>query len=121
MARERVTPVRARTPDTTTRRILRRGAWTVFALALLAVAVEGSEYGTRDVYLQKIRLDGLRAEVTQLNGEVDSLRNEVAEVKTSDVRLERIARERYGMVRDNEILYRTGGENDSLAVESGRE
>ncbi len=116
-----MTPARAgKTTDTTTRRIIRRVAWTVFALAMLAVAVEGSEYGTRDVYLQKIRLDRLRAEVARLNVEVDSLRKEVVAVKTSDARLERIARERYGMVRDNEILYRTGGVDDTVTAGSGK-
>ena len=116
-----MTPARERkTADTAARRILGRVAWSVFALAMLAVAVEGSEYGTRDVYLQKVRLDRLRAEVELLNVEVDSLRKEVVAVKTSDVRLERIARERYGMVRDREILYRTGGSDDTLSATSGK-
>ncbi len=102
-----MTPAR-KTTDSAAQRFLRRALWTLGGLAVLFFAVEGGEYGTTDVWSQRGRRDRLRAEIASMRAEVDSLNAEVKSVKTDNARLERIAREEYGMVKgDKEILYWT--------------
>ncbi len=82
------------------------GALTV---AVLFFTVEGGEYGTLDLWSQKGRRAQLEAEVVQLKIDVDSLRREIKAFKTDDARLERVAREEWGMVKGGkEILYWVG-------------
>jgi len=40
------------------------------------------------------------------NKRQDSLKNKIKDIQTSDRELEKIARERYGMTRDSEKIYR---------------
>ena len=76
--------------------------------ALLWFAVEGGEYGTRELFRQRNYHQSLALEVEGLEHDVDSLQKEKTLVRTSDVVLERIAREQYGMLRGNkEILFWT--------------
>lgn len=76
------------------------------ACALLWFAVEGGEYGTRAVFAQHARRQALELEVAQLKQDVDSLQKEKTTILKSDVVLERIAREQYGMLKGNkEILF----------------
>jgi cell division protein FtsB len=85
---------------------LRRLAWIGGGIAVLVFTIEGGEYGTRDLWTQSSRKAKLDADVAQLKLEVDSLRQELKVLKTDDARLERIARERYGMVKGSkELLY----------------
>ncbi len=96
----------SRRTETPFRRLLRRSAWTVGTLLVLAFAIEGGEYGTRDVLVQRTRKQTLTADVAQLRVDVDSLKVEYTTVTKDTMRLERIAREQYGMVRgDKELLY----------------
>ena len=98
-------------------RLLRRTAWGAGALTMLAFAVEGGEYGTTDVLSQKGRRERLRAEVASLRADVESLRVELKLVSTDNVRLERIAREQFGMVKgDKEVIYWTRRTSDSAVV-----
>ena len=95
-----------RRTETPFRLLLRRSAWMGGALVVLAFAIEGGEYGTRDVLAQRIRKQTLTSVVMQLRADVDSLRLEYTIVTKDTMRLERIAREQYGMVRgDKELLY----------------
>lgn len=78
----------------------------VFFGAALYFAVFGGEYGLfevrrleRERIEEVARLDGLRAEVDRLRLRADALEDDPAV-------LERIARERYGLIRDGERLYR---------------
>ncbi len=99
---------RSRTAETPFRRLLRRAIWCACAVAVLAFAVEGGEYGTSDVFRQQSRKRVLDAEVAALRTQVDSLRVEFSSVSRDTVRLERIAREEFGMVRgDKELVYLT--------------
>ena len=76
-------------------------------LGALLFALEGGEYGTRDLLTRTSRRERLQAEVDVLTAQVDSLVAELARVEQDPVTLERIAREEYGMVRGNrEVLYR---------------
>ncbi len=87
-----------------------RVGWSVGGIAVLWFAVQGGEYGTLDLLQQRQRQTVLEAELAHVRADVDSLRAELRAVKTDPVVLERIARERYGMVRgDKEVLYRVRG------------
>jgi cell division protein FtsB len=78
-------------------------------VAVLVFTVEGGEYGTRDLWSQQARKAQLDADVAQLKSEVDSLRAELKVLATDDARLERIAREKWGMVKgQKELLYWVG-------------
>ncbi len=85
---------------------------TLLGLAIYYV-VFGGEYSLlelrqarREIKAQEEELALLRAEVDQLRARADSLENDPAT-------LERIARERFGMIRDGEILYRFSEPRDS--------
>lgn len=97
--------------------LLRRLAWIVGAVLVVGYTVEGGEWSVRDLFTQKGKRAALEAEVTQLRHEVDSLRGEMHALKTDDAKLERIAREEFGMVRGGkELLYWVGNASkDSVA------
>ena len=102
---------------------LRRLLWLGGGVAALLFTIEGGEYGTRDLWSQRARKAKLDGEIQQLQGEVDSLKQELKVLTTDNVRLERIAREKWGMVRgDKEILYWVGNgakpRVDSAGVDS---
>jgi cell division protein FtsB len=86
--------------------LMKRVAWGVGALAVLVYAIEGGEYGTSDLLTQRDRKDALAQNVELLAADVDSLRAELKAVTSDPVRLERMAREEWGMVRgEKEVLY----------------
>jgi cell division protein FtsB len=82
----------------------------VLVLGVLGVAwfaVEGGEYGTRDLLERVDRREQLEREIAVLQRTVDSLTAVQTLIATDSATLERIAREEYGMVRgDKELLYR---------------
>jgi cell division protein FtsB len=85
---------------------LARVAGIVIAVLGLIYAVMGGEYSMYDWW----RVDGARdrelAEIERLEQEVDSL-TRVLELLRGDAAMqERIARERFGMIRDGELLYK---------------
>lgn len=98
-------------------------AWKIVlaavALAALYFLALGGEYTFADLWRlqrqhrQETRaLDSLRSEVQRLQTRTDSLENDSAAV-------ERIARERYGLIRDGERLYRfVGPSGDTVLVDS---
>ena len=103
-----MTPARGSRADSPAARLLKQVLLIAGALAVLAFTIEGGEFGTSDVVLQKQRKARLQAEVEALRMEVESLKAEVKTVNTDNARLERIAREQFGMVKgDKEILYWT--------------
>jgi cell division protein FtsB len=72
-------------------------------------AIQGGEYSTRDLWRQRQFKQRLIVQTDSLAREVDSLRREAELIRTDRATQERIARERFGMVRgDKEILYRIG-------------
>ena len=76
-------------------------------LAAVIFAVQGGEYGTRDLMKQRVRRAGLVATIDSLQHIVDSLRRYKTRVETDPVLQERIAREEFGLVRGNkELVYR---------------
>jgi len=86
---------------------VKRLLWGVVALAALAFAVEGGEYGTTDLVRQRARKRSAQADLARLQHEVDSLRLWKRALTSDPAVQERIAREEFGMVRgDKELLYR---------------
>jgi cell division protein FtsB len=76
-------------------------------LAALVFAIQGGEYGTRDLFRQRQRRARLTTAIDSLQSIVDSLKRYKKRVETDPALQERIAREEFGMVRGNkEILYR---------------
>ncbi len=76
-------------------------------LAALIFAVQGGEYGTRDLMRQRTRRASLGATIDSLQHIVDSLRRYKTRVETDPALQERIAREEFGLVRGGkELLYR---------------
>jgi len=69
-------------------------------------ALFGGEYSVFEV--RKARADRAVAEaqLTELRSELEGLRGRVEALETDPAALERIAREKFGMIRDGELLYR---------------
>ena len=102
--------------DRRRRRVLRIALALILGVALY-YALFGGEYSvfelrglSKRVAEEQARLDSLRIEVDSLEARADSLENDSATI-------ERIARERYGMIKPGERLYRFV-EGDSAAVDS---
>ena len=86
---------------------LRRVLIAAGALAALVFAVEGGEYGTRDLLRQREREARLTRSIDSVQRIVDSLRRYKRRLETDPVLQERLAREEFGMVRGRkELLYR---------------
>ena len=82
-----------------------RVAGLVILMGGLVFGVAGGEYGTRD-WLQ-LRGD-VRAEtdaIARLDGEIDSLRAVAVGLERDPAVQERVARERFGMLRPGELLF----------------
>ena len=111
-----------RRTDTPAKRLVRRLMWLVGIVVVLVFAVDGGEYGTIDVIRQQSRMHALDGEVARLRAEVDSLRHEFAAVANDTVRLERIAREDFGMVRgDKELVYLARAPRSSIDSNPARD
>ena len=76
------------------------------ALALLAFAAWGGEYGTADWLTIRRQLGDERAAVAGLRVELDSLSELARDLETNPAVQERVAREQFGLIRDGEVLYR---------------
>jgi cell division protein FtsB len=75
--------------------------------AALVFAIEGGEYGTTDLFRQRLRRQALLARIDSLQRVVDSLGRRKRSIETDPAVQERIAREEFGMVRgEKEMLYR---------------
>ena len=75
--------------------------------AVLVFAIQGGEYGTTDLFKQRLRRQALLARIDSLQRVVDSLGRQKRAIQTDPAVQERIAREEFGMVRgEKEMLYR---------------
>jgi cell division protein FtsB len=81
----------------------------VFALAGiaggLAFGLGGGEYATWDWWQLHRELRGEQAAMDSLKVEIDSLTTEVKLLERDPATQERVARERYGMIRPGEIMF----------------
>ena len=77
----------------------------IFFTGLITLAV----FGNKGI-IQRFRLETEKKELEkQLDAEYkksDELRKEIEELKTSDEKMEKIAREKYGMTKDGEKIYK---------------
>jgi cell division protein FtsB len=85
-------------------------------LLLLAAyyTVFGGEYSIFEVRRARADVEAAQAELAELHERIDSLRARVDSLENDPATLERIARERFGMIREGETLYRfahPGGED----------
>ena len=88
-------------------------------LALIGLSVYfalfGGEYSVFEV--RRIRAENLQLEqrLTELEWANDSLRTWAEALETDSATIERLARERYGMIRAGEVLYRIAAPADAVA------
>ena len=87
--------------------MLRKLVVLAVVAAVLVFAVQGGEYGTTDLFKQRLRRQALLARIDSLLRVVDSLGRQKRAIQTDPAVQERIAREEFGMVRgEKEMLYR---------------
>jgi len=90
------------------------------ALLLAAYwAVFGGEYSVFEVRRAREARQDEAAELVRLQVEVDSLRAWADALENDPDALERLARERFGMIREGELLYRFTEPMDSAARPEG--
>ena len=87
------------------------------ALLGLAVyyAVFGGEYSLLELRRAKSQIVNQERELAALQTTLDSLRAWVDSLQNDSATLERLAREKFGMIRDGEILYRLAQPGDSAS------
>ena len=72
----------------------------------LAFGLFGGEYRAIDSWKLKRQVREEQRALEQLSLEIDSLRAYAESLETNRETQERVARERFGMIRDGEIVYR---------------
>jgi cell division protein FtsB len=84
------------------------GRWAVVLGLLFALyfAFQGGEYGTLDLLQLRREEAAERANVEYLTRLVDSLEHAAAAIERDPRTQERVARERFGMLKKGEFLYR---------------
>lgn len=97
---------------------------TLTAMVAIALyfALFGGEYSLFEVRRLERQRQAEAAQLEELRGEVDRLRARADSLETHPASLERVARERYGMIKKGERLYRfvdcsdTGGADSAGAA-----
>ncbi len=87
--------------------------WSLVGFSLY-IAFLGGEYSVLDVRKVRQEQAGLQRQLDQLKQENDSLKNWVEKIELDSATIERLARERYGMIRSGEILYVVAEPKDSV-------
>jgi cell division protein FtsB len=82
--------------------------WAALAALLFALyfGIQGGEYGTTDLLALHRQEDAERTQVIRLRQVVDSLQRSADAIEHDLREQERVARERFGMIRRGELLYR---------------
>ena len=78
---------------------------SVVVAAMVALAVQGGEYSSLDLWRMRRQVGREQDAIVQLRREVDSLTRAARALKTDSATQERAARELFGMLRPGEILY----------------
>ncbi|HEX6369291.1 MAG TPA: septum formation initiator family protein [Longimicrobium sp.] len=81
------------------------------------MALWGGEYSAFHLLRLKRERREADARLAQTRAQVDSLRTLAGKLERDDAEVERIARERFGMIRDGELLYRFVPVDSGGAVE----
>ena len=84
------------------------GRWAIIAGLVFALyfALQGGEYGTLDLLQLRRETAEERETVARLQRMVDSLSGVAIGIEKDPRVQERVARERFGMIRRGELLYR---------------
>ena len=77
-------------------------------LACVAIyfALFGGEYSVFEVRRARVERAVAEEQLAELRQEIDVLRARAEALESDPAELERIAREKFGMIRDGEVLYR---------------
>ena len=92
----------------------------VVLAAALYYALWGGEYSAFDLLRLKRDRRDAEARLARTRAEVDSLKSEAKRLENDPATIERVARERFGMIRDGETLYRFVPVPDSAPAPAGR-
>ncbi|HSG82524.1 MAG TPA: septum formation initiator family protein [Gemmatimonadota bacterium] len=93
----------------------------VIGMLLLAAyfAVFGGEYSIFDIWRLEKTETRAAADLAVAEAAIDSLQTLASEIEYNPEAIERVAREKYGMIKDGEILYRfRDASPDSAAADS---
>ena len=85
---------------------LKRLVFPVLLVLAGYYAVFGGEHSWLDLRRARSAVAVESVELAEIRVEIDSLRARAESLENDPATLERLARERYGMIRDGEILYR---------------
>jgi cell division protein FtsB len=89
--------------------MIRKAFLAIAILGVLWFALEGGQFGSYDLWVQRSRRAKLQRGLDSLQARVDSLRKYRARLDTDRELQEKLARENVGMVRgDKELLYLIG-------------
>ncbi len=100
---------------------LGRWATIVGLAAALYFALQGGEYGTLDLLQLRQEEAEENASVARLQHLVDSLTTAALAIEHDPRTQERVARERFGMLREGEFLYRLVPQEKDVSGEEQRE
>lgn len=75
-------------------------------------AAFGGEYSLLEVREIRLETESTSADLVRLRAEADSLRARVEALENDPGMIETLARERFGMIRDGEVLYRFAKESE---------
>ena len=91
--------------------------WVVPAVIGLAFyfALFGGEYSLLEMRAIRAAAREDAAELDELKSRIDSLSAWADSLESDSAALERVARERYGMIRDGEVLYRFANPDSTVA------
>lgn len=79
---------------------------TLAVCGALFYAAWGGEYSAWDLWQLERRQQEEIAAAAQIRAQTADLRQTVERLKTDPIALERVARERFGMIRPGEVLFR---------------
>jgi cell division protein FtsB len=105
-------------------RYLKRAVFPAFLLLAAYYAVFGGEYSWFELRETRAAVERERTDLEALRRRIDSLQAWADSLQLDSATLERVARERFGLIRDGETLYRfaepsdsPGGRIDSTRIE----
>ena len=92
---------------------LKRAILPGLLLVAAYFAVFGGEYSWFELRDARAAVEQEEVDLAELHRQIDSLRAWADSMQVDSVTLERIARERFGMIRDGETLYRFAQPSES--------
>ena len=99
---------------------LKRAIVPGLLLVVVYYAVFGGEYSIFELRAARASVEIERANLAELQLQIDSLRAWADSLQVDSATLERVAREEYGMIREGETLYRFAESDTISAVDSAR-